>query len=414
MSPRRMDISSLLRDPSPPPRSADDLPASLLAILNSPRPSPTHHTPPDRPPFLGLDALVHVASEEHRRISAVSDRDIVDRPYLQDNARPHKRPRDSCPPSPPRSPSPQPTFPLVPAYPTSPSTRLHPSASPLTSNSYPTLRRQSVLHMEPTRVAPISPSLQHTSPFFPPHPSPRNNSPHRHSPQHHRSQLHSSPIQTGSFIPPSAEADIMSPRYGYGPRMAGGIQVLSNDLPRPDFSNYQSPRRDLERLVSESHAEHARHEPPKLSPLSARTFSLDDDRYQLIPPSFRVEGQEALSHRERRPPHLPLVDPTTDNARRMSIPAKEADFPARHPHERHPLRVWEEQPSPRDPSRRVSPARVPGIVSGLARGRTCSGTSESGFDERPAKDDEPTVLRRDGVPTFFISSFVHAVSPPIH
>lgn len=448
MSPRRMDISSLLRDPSPPiddprssdrPRSIDALlhhphspehpPASLLAILNT---DPPRRSPP-RPPYLGLDALVHVASEERRRITAVSapslpDRDIAhdhDRPSrhysyppplyrhpdtpppFQANLRPHKRPRDTCPPDPLRSSPPEPGFPL---QPTSPSTRHHPSASP--TNSYPILRQQP---MDSTRYVPAllvgplnspSVSVHHTPPFLhsphPMHSSPRNISPLRQSPQHLRSQHHSSPIQIASPISAPAEADVMSPRYGYGPRMAGGIQVLSNDSssvrdpPRLDLSNYPSPRRDLstERLASESHAEYPKHEPPKLSPLSVRAFSLDDDRHQVKAPSYNVEAQESVFPRERvrsRPHHLPLVDPTTDS---MGILVKAVDFPGQHSPERHPIRVWEE-PTTREASRRASPARNLSIVSGPTEKHTWSGANESGHSERSAKDDRMTVLQQD-------------------
>ena len=492
MSPRRMDISSLLHhpdDPHPPrPRTIDALlhhphpPASLLSILNSPHDSRTtqhhhpHHSPPadhphPRPPFLGLDALVHVASEERRRISASSlpdrdsERDLathLDRdrfperdlshsfvhdhdrpsrhytyplssyppslhrhpdspPLFQDNLRPHKRSRDAGPPSPPRSPS------LVPGPLPSPSTRHHPSASPTTN--YPTLRRHP---MDPTRSAPAlllgpvndartiphppSVSLQHTSPFLhslhssqlPIHSSPRNNSPHRYSPQHLRSQHHSFPLQTGVLIPPSVEADAMSPRYGYGPRMAGGIEVLSNDPPsirdppRPDLANFQSPGRDVStpRLLSESRVEHARHDSP------GRATFLDDDRHQLKALPHQVEGQECGLLRERvrsRPHHSPLVDTTTDNDNSMGITTKEADLPAQPPPERHPIRVWEEQPTPR----RVSPVHMPIIVYGLAEGHTWSGASESGNGERPAKDDRETDLPQDVAED-------GVLSPPVH
>ncbi|KAG8219847.1 hypothetical protein J3R82DRAFT_825 [Butyriboletus roseoflavus] len=481
MSPRRMDISSLLRHPSPPPddspaprpRTIDALlhhpPASLLSILNSPKqrphtPSPADHPHP-RPPFLGLDALVHVASEERRRITAVSASSLPDRDLLathlnrdrfpepasfvhdqdrlsrhythplssypaplhrhpdppspfQDNLRPHKRSRDAGPPSPPRSPSP---FPLVP----SPSTRHHSSASPTTN--YPTLRRQP---MEPTHSTPAllvgpvndartilhppSVPLQHTSPFLhslhfsqlPIHSSPRNNSPHRYSPQHLRSQHQSFPLPTGVLIPPSTEADAMSPRYGYGPRMAGGIEVLSNDppsirdSPRPDLANYQSPGRDMsaQRLLSDSRAEHPWHELPKLSPLPRRATFLDDDRHQVKALPHQVEGQESVLLRERvrsRPPHSPLVDATADNDKTMGVPTREVDLPPQPPPERHPFRVWEDQPIPRETSRRVSPVHMPNIVYGLAEGRTWSGASESGHGKRPAKDDRETELRQD-------------------
>jgi hypothetical protein len=356
MSPRRMDISSLLRDPSPPPRprTIDALlhhahpPASLLSLLN----------PHPRPPFLGLDALVHVAAEERQRIDAV---DHARHYPVQD--RPHKRPRDG----PPRSPSP----------PASPSTRRYPSASP-TSN-YPTLLRQPPTLVNDTRAVARPPlSLQHTSPFqLPPHSSPRNNSPRRHSPQHLRSQHHSSPIQIASLVSAPSEAEAMSPRYGHGPRMAGGIQVLSNDA-RPDFSTYQSPGRDQP-------SDHA-----KLSPLSARVFSLDDDRHHARAPSFQVEAQECPLPRERvrsRPPHLPSPDATTNSAISMGMFAREADFPVQPFLERHPIRVWEEQPTAREAFRRVSPAHMPG---GLAEGPAWSGTS----GERPAK---ATALRQDVV-----------------
>ncbi|KAH0838335.1 hypothetical protein J3R83DRAFT_6614 [Lanmaoa asiatica] len=481
MSPRRMDISSLLSpsppadDPLPPPprpRTIDALlhhpPASLLSILNSPIPS--HHTPSDpRPPFLRFDTLVHVASEERRRITAVSlpDRDSLnpDRPlerdyphsFLHDHDwssrrythrhldlpspfqdRPHKRARDACPPSPPRSPSPEPRFPLALAQLTSPTTRHHTSASP--TNNYPTLRRQPIPHMEPTRSAPallVGPvsdsrtiphppclSLQHTSPFLHPlhpsqlpiHSSPRNNSPHRHSPQHLRSQHHSSPIHT--------ETDTMSPRYGYGPRMAGGVQVLSNDPspindpPRLDLSNYQNPGRDLstERSVSESCPEHPRHEPSKLSPLSGRAFSLDDGRYQASTPHHQLEGQECVLLRPRvrsRPPHLPLVDATTDIDKSISIPAKGADPLAAQPFpERHPIRVWEDQPTASETSRRASPTHMSPIVYGPVEGRTWLGTSESGRVERPAMDDWATKMLQHVVEDVPTPSTCKEPSPP--
>ncbi|KAF8140222.1 hypothetical protein EV363DRAFT_1393133 [Boletus edulis] len=431
MSPRRMDISSLLRDPSPqpddPPRprtidallhhpqQPDHPPASILSLLNAPRPSlpfpPRTDPPQHRPPFLGLDALVHVASEERRRITAVSASSVPDRvsqfpalvhdndkpsrhysyplpsfhrhpdlPSFQDSSRPYKRP---CPHSPPRSPSPRISFPQIPAQPTSPSIRPHPSASP--SSNYPTLRHQPMepFHDARTMAHPPSLSLQHTSPFLhsihpsqlSAHSSPRNSSPHRHSPQLLRSQQHhSSPIHhSGSLMSAPAEFD-MSPRYGHGPRMAGGIQVLSDDSsmrdpPRLDFSNYQSPGRDLspERLFSDSHPEHARYEPSKLSPLFARTFSLDDERYQAKATSHKVEDQECVLPRERvrsRLAHAPLVDVTTDTARVMD---KEIGLPPLPPPERHPIRVWEEQPTPREVSRRVSPVRKPDILPGFAQ-----------------------------------------------
>ncbi|KAI9572930.1 hypothetical protein HD554DRAFT_1395517 [Boletus coccyginus] len=414
MSPRRMDISSLLRDPSPPapqrrPRSIDallhhpDPPASLLSILNTPR-HPL--SPPAHRPFLRLDALVHVASEERRRITTDHDRPYpTPQPDLPspDNPRPHKRPRD--PPSPPRSPSPF----LPPAHSTSPTTRHHPSAS--RNNNYPALRRQSILYMEPTRSAPpllagpVPPPvpLQHTSPFLhslhlPQHSSPRNNSPHRHSPQHLRSQHHSSPTQTRALTPASAEADAISPRYGYGPRMAGGIEVLSNnspsmrDPPRPDFSTYQSPVRDLsiERLVSDPYAEHATYEPTKLSPLSTRVFSLDEDRHHV---KARSQQEEFFPERMRlRPPHLPFVD---DSAKTTGMPTKQAEFPAQPLTERHPIRVWEEQPTAREAPRRVSPAYIPGIVCDLMEAPTWSGPHESRYGERLAEEDLATALRQD-------------------
>ena len=488
MSPRRMDISSLLRDPSPPrlgpdepvhrhtdrPRTIDALlhhpqppenpPPSLFSILNN-LDSPSHRTPrtahphtsphhpltspadhpPPRPPFLGFDALVHVASEERRRISAVSDRDTdldrfteqdtlpirpnlphdhdwPSRPYTyplssypaplhrqQDSSRPHKRARDT----PPRSPSPDPRFPQL----TSPCTRLHSSASPI--NNYPTLRRQ-LIEPSPSRSAPAllpindtrTIPIQHTSPFL--HslhplqlPTPRHNSPHHHSPQHFRSHHHSSPIHTpSSLISLSAEPDAMSPRYNHGPRMAGGIEVLSNDAssirdaPRPDSSNYQSPGRDIsERFVSESRLEHARHEPPKLSPLSGRTFSPDDDSHQPKPPPYQVEGQESVLLRERlrsHPPHLPLYA-TTDNSKAMGVPAVEPDSLGQPPPERHPIRVWEEQLTVRETSRRVSSAHMPRVVSDLAEGRSWSGANESGHGERLTKEGRRTDLRQDVV-----------------
>ena len=87
------------------------------------------------------------------------------------------------------------------------------------------------------------------------------------------------------------------------------------------------------------------------------------------------------------------------------------DFPVRPSLERHPIRVWEEQPTAREASRRVSPARMPGD---LAERPTWSGASESGYGERPAR---ATVLRQDVVqngvlPSPFICG--RAVSPLIH
>ena len=450
MSPRRMDISSLLREPSPPP-----LPASLQNILNG----PSHHRQ-QPPPFLGLDALVHVASEERRRIIAVSPSSLPDRdhdrpynyplpsptqsrqpdlyPFLQDNARPHKRPRDTCPPSPPRPPSPQYTFPLVQGQSTSPSTRRHPSASP--TNNYLTLRQHPILHMEPTRSAlsgpindiraipqppPLSP--QHTSPFLhslqqPAHSSPRNNSPHRPSPQHIRSQHHS-PIHTGAPIPTFADPDVMSPRYGSGPKMAGGIEILSNDSPslrepqRHDFSIYQSPM-SMERLVSESHLDRAGHDPQKHSPLSGHAFPMDDDRHQSKIFSHAVEGQESVFTRERvgSRPHFSLPDVTTDNTKSMVMPIKE---PTRHLPGRHPIRVWEEQPTPREPSRRISPARTPATVPALVEGCTWLATGKSGHRERPAKEDCVTASQqKDGllfhsIPACCLTLVLSVPAPPL-
>ncbi|KAG9314397.1 hypothetical protein JVU11DRAFT_5194 [Chiua virens] len=392
MSPRRMDISSLLRDPSPPrndhdhrPRSIDALihhtdnpPSSLLSLLNRPQPSP-----PPRP-ILGFDALVHVASEERRRINAA-----LDRPRSSYDPSKHH----SFPPFPDnftshRSPSPDFRFPFAP---TSPTTRPHHSASPV--NTYPTLRRQ---YIDPPRSAPLpddthalphlpSTSLHHTSPYLPsfptPHASPRNISPHRHSPQHLRSHHYSSPVQSASAL---TEPGVLSPRYSLGPRMAGGIEVLSHDpssirdQPRPDLPNYQSTGRDV-------FAEHPWQETQKLSPLSAKTFSLDD-KYQLnsLP---RMGGQETVLPRERawaRLPHVPLVDgTTTDDGKVMD---NEPNFISLHDH--RPTRVWEEQPRAREISRRVSPPHMPGIVSRPLEGHPWSGPSESGYNERLVKEDQ--------------------------
>lgn len=198
----------------------------------------------------------------------------------------------------------------------------------------------------------------------------------------------------------------MSLRYGHGPRMAGGIEVLSNDpspirdLPRPSPSNYQSPGRDVstERFLSESRVEHTRYEPPQLSPLPARAFSPDDNGHQPKAPPHQVEGQESVLLRERirsHPPHSPLVGATTDNGKSMVIPMKEADFPAQPPPERHPIRVWEEQPTLRETPRRVSPVHMPDIVYNLAERRAWSAASEGGHGERLAEDDRETVLRQD-------------------
>lgn len=214
----------------------------------------------------------------------------------------------------------------------------------------------------------------------------------------------------------------MSLGYGYGPRMAGGIKVLSNDpstirdLSRTDSSSYQSPRRGVstDRFVSESRAEHIGHEPPQLSPLPGRAFSPNDDRHQVKVLSHQVEGQERVLPRERvrsRPSHSPLAGATMDNGESMSMPAKEADFPAQPSPERRPIRVWEEQPTPRETSRRVLPVHMPDIVYGPAG----SVASESGHSERPAKDDREIELQQDVVedgvlppPNHFYSRWLNA------
>lgn len=197
----------------------------------------------------------------------------------------------------------------------------------------------------------------------------------------------------------------MSPRYNHGPRMAGGIQVLSTDpssvrdAPRPDLSNFQSPGRDLssERFASESRIEHARHEQPRLSPLSGRVFSLDSNDTQPNVAPYQVEGQETLLLRERlrsRPPHLSL-HVTPDDDKILPIPAMEADFPAQPPPERHPIRVWEEQPTAHEIYRRVSPTRTPSIVAGPVEGRSWSGPNEIGHVERLAMEGRRIELSQD-------------------
>ena len=194
----------------------------------------------------------------------------------------------------------------------------------------------------------------------------------------------------------------MSPRYGYGPRMAGGIEVLSNnspsarDPPRPDFSTYQSPVRDLsiERLVSDPHAELAAYEPTKLSPLSTRPFSLDEDRHHVKARSQQDDFVFSPERMRLHPSRLPFVD---DNAKCMGMPANQAEFPAQPLTERHPIRVWEEQPTAREAPPRVSPAYMPDIVCGLMEEPMWSGPRESRYGERSAKEDRATALRQDVV-----------------
>lgn len=389
MSPRRMDISSLLRDPSPPSdpppprhhRSLDallhpDPPASIQSILNSP---PTTRGTP-RPPF-GLDALVHVAAEERRRITA------LDSPRFspQDSHHvthytyppvsypsPHKRARDS----PPRSPSPDPRFSQL----SSPSTRHRSSASPI--NNYPALRRQPFdpTPSRPPLFANDSRSITHSSPYqhtlhplHPSHPSPRDNSSPHHSPQLLRSQQLSSPI---SFISLPAESAVMSPRYGHGPKMAGGIEVLSNDTSslrdpsRPDLSIYHTPGRDMsvERL-SDSRLEHPRHELPKLSPLSGRTFPPGNDVYQSEPLLYQVEGQESVLLRDHpRSRHYLPLNATSDNSNYTGVQAGQPSS--------HPIRVWEDQPTVRETSRRISPVHSLSILN-----------PAEGYGQQPARED---------------------------
>lgn len=187
--------------------------------------------------------------------------------------------------------------------------------------------------------------------------------------------------------------------------MAGGIEVLSNDSPpirdppRHDLSTYQSPGRGIsaERFVTESRLQHDRHEPLKLSPHSGRAFSPDDDTYQPKPTPYQVQGQERELLRERlrsHPHHLPL-HATTDIGKSMGVPGTKTNSPGQPPPDRHPIRVWEEQPTARERDRRVSSARTPAVVCNLAEGRLWSGANESGHGEPLAMEGRRTELRPD-------------------
>ncbi|KAI6005329.1 hypothetical protein F5J12DRAFT_135262 [Pisolithus orientalis] len=232
---------------------------SIRHPFPSPRYSPLHST---RTPFAGLQALVHVASEEHRRISTLDrEREHPDsrlhyhhnynyprHPDIDYHHRPNKRLRVSRSASPSRPPS--------------PNTDTHPSTPPppFQSEQHAARGRSasgSSQHRQPPPDSQYSRSyvhlvhptsrVPHPSTFFPPvshsqhspllpsppiHLSRALPSPSRHPPLHSLlPQPQSSPQSTRP--PPFSGAAFTSTTSV--PRMVGGISLLREDVSPPRF-----------------------------------------------------------------------------------------------------------------------------------------------------------------------------------
>ncbi|KAI6132794.1 hypothetical protein EV401DRAFT_220164 [Pisolithus croceorrhizus] len=297
---------------------------SVRHSFPSPRYSPLHST---RPPFAGLQALVHVASEEHRRISTLDRERDQHRHVDVDHHRPHKRPRAS------RSASPRrPTSPNTNALPATPppfqshqhhtprgrsastsggSQHGHPQLDSQYSHPYvvhPTSRAAHPSTLSPLLHSQTSPLLSHTLP-----------SPSRHPQLHSLLSQPQTPPQPTRHLPFHRDSGTPSTNSISAPRMAGGISLLREDVPPPgvEISRHQEYRTALEQdhpyLQVQAHL-------PVQSPIPRLPTAAWDVR-QGTPPkertsSSRREHKPTLGQEPQQPPWvppLPTVSPGLDS-----------------------------------------------------------------------------------------------------
>ncbi|KAI6162227.1 hypothetical protein EDD17DRAFT_597189 [Pisolithus thermaeus] len=296
---------------------------SVRHSFPSPRYSPLHSS---RPPFAGLQALVHVASEEHRRISTLDRERDQHRHVDVDYHRPHKRPRDS------RSASPRrPTSPNTSTLPATPppfqphqhhtprgrststsggSQHRHPQLDSQYSHPYvahPTSRAAHPSTLSPLLHPKTSPLLSHTLP-----------SPSRHPQLHSLLSQPQTPPQPTHHLPFHRDSGTPSTNSVSAPRMAGGISLLREDVPPPgvEISRYQEYRtaleQDLPYLQVQAHL-------PVQSPIPRLPTAAWDVRQDTPPKertsSSRREHQPTLGQGFQQPwvPHLPTVSPGVDS-----------------------------------------------------------------------------------------------------